>query len=378
MSGAKVFFSYANVDRPRVEVLVRMLESQGLDVWWDRDIPRGKSFNRVIEEALQQAKCAIVIWSRASVASEWVFNEASAARKRDMLVPVLIDDVEPPLEFRHLQAARLVDWKGDPADAEWAGLLDAVRGLVQQAGDAPAARVGPAPVPVQHRRWWQTPAGMALGAGGLLAGLAVFLIVLKQVGLVGGAAPNAPTATLPAAAPAAVVQAPATTQAAAGMPTAAAPQGTGQATAAGSPAHTNLLDPEEGGKLVIASEDSWRRVMERKLQSTIIGSRGFAVFAFRDEKPAAIDAVGVFVEASDRSNLKELAVYAADQSETGPFRKIAVLTVPNYRNMRAPFHEFKVEPFTARYVKVELVSWQQAEGMPNGYVGNLQLLGTLR
>ncbi len=71
-------------------------------------------------------------------------------------------------------------------------------------------------------------------------------------------------------------------------------------------------------------------------------------------------------------------MYASEQSETGPFRKIAVLSVPNYRNMRAPFHEFKVEPFTARYVKIELVSWQEAEGMPNGYVGSLELLGTLR
>jgi len=91
-----------------------------------------------------------------------------------------------------------------------------------------------------------------------------------------------------------------------------------------------------------------------------------------------IEAVGVFVESSDMHNLKELAVYASDQSETGPFRKIAVLTVPNYRNMRAPFHELKIEPFTARYVKVELTSWQGGEGLPNGYVGNLQLLGTLR
>ena len=88
-----------------------------------------------------------------------------------------------------------------------------------------------------------------------------------------------------------------------------------------------------------------------------------------------IDAVGVFVEYTSGTNLKELAVYAADQSETGPFRKVAVLTVPNYRNMRAPFHEFKVEPFTARYVKIELISWQ-GWGGPNGYVGNsIQLLG---
>ena len=131
MSGTAIFLSYASVDRARVEALVRALQSEGLDVWWDRDIPRGKNFSRVIEEALEQATCAIVVWSRASIDSEWVFNEASEARKRGMLVPVLVDDVEPPLEFRHLQAARLVEWRGDKSDSEWAGLLEAVRGLVK-------------------------------------------------------------------------------------------------------------------------------------------------------------------------------------------------------------------------------------------------------
>ena len=191
MSGEKIFMSYASVDRPRIELLVKTLEGQGLDVWWDRDIPRGKSFNRVIEEALQQAKCVIVIWSRASVASEWVFNEASDARKRQIMVPVLIDDVEPPLEFRHLQAARLVDWRGDLADREWAGLLEAVRGLVQQPDATSSGRMRSTP-PFVQKHWWQTPAGMGVGAGGLLAGLAVLLIAMKQVGLVGGAAQSPP------------------------------------------------------------------------------------------------------------------------------------------------------------------------------------------
>ncbi len=379
MSGEKIFISYAGVDRPRIELLIKTLEGQGLDAWWDRDIPRGKSFNRVIEQALQQARCVIVIWSHAAVASEWVFNEASDARKRQIMVPVLIDDVEPPLEFRHLQAARLVDWRGDPADREWAGLLEAVRDLVQRPDEMPAGRARSTASSVQ-KHWWQTPAGIALGAGGLLAGLAVLLIAIKQIGLLGGGAQSSPTAaTLPAAVVPAVVQAPAPTQAAAVMPPVATPQASaGGAKAAPSAAHANLLDPEEGGKLIIANEDGWRQVMERRLQTAVLGTHGFAVFAFRDERPAEIDAVAVYVESTSRSNLKELAIYAADQSETGPFRKITVLTLPNYRNMRAPLHEFKVDPFTARYVKVELVSWQEAGGMPNGYVGNLQLLGTLK
>jgi hypothetical protein len=200
MSGESIFLSYANEDRSRVELLIKALEGQGLDVWWDREIPRGKNFNRAIEDALQKASCAIVIWSTNSVASEWVFNEASAARKRGILVPVLIDDVEPPLKFRHLQAARLVDWGGDTGDLEWIGLLDAVHGLVQQAGSAPATRVASTPAPVHRGHWWRTAAGMAVGAGAFLVGVAVLLIALRQVGLLGGAAPDSHKGELPAAA----------------------------------------------------------------------------------------------------------------------------------------------------------------------------------
>jgi hypothetical protein len=310
MSGPNVFLSYANVDRPRVEGLVRMLESQGLDVWWDRDIPRGKNFNRVIEEALQQAKCAIVIWSQASVTSEWVFNEASAARKRGILVPVLIDAVEPPLEFRHLQTARLVDWHGDARDPEWIGLLDAVRGLVGQGEDASRNLRGAAPMAVQRRYWWQTPAGIAVGAGGLLLGVAVLLLALKEVGLLGGAESTPRPAVSPPGLPPPAAQAPAAVQPVAATPAAPPPRPSVEEKAA-TGWRINLLAPDDGGRLVIASEDNWRKVIEPKLDNAIIGTRGFAVFAFRDEKPATIDAVGVFVESSDMHNLKELAIYAS-------------------------------------------------------------------
>lgn len=378
MSNPAIFLSYASVDRARVEVLVKTLESEGLDVWWDRDIPRGKSFNRVIEDALNQARCAIAIWSKASIDSEWVFNEASEARKRGMLVPVLIDDVEPPLEFRHLQAARLVNWRGDKNDSEWAGLLEAVRGLIGQGGPTKTDRSA-ARGPIQdERRWWQTAAGMALGAGALLVGVAILVIALKQAGLIGGSASSSSTATPSAPAEPAVVQTPVTTQPPAVKRAAPESQAAGPHAAGGAAATTNLLDPEQGGKLVIASEDNWKDLIQRDLRTTVIASHGFAVFAFRDEKPAVIEAVAAYVESTNARNLKEIAVYAADQSETGPFRKVAQVTLPNYRNMRAPMHEIKVEPFTARYVKLELVSWQQGDGMPNGYVGNVQLLGRLR
>ena len=109
-------------------------------MWWDRDIPPGKTFDEVIEEALASAKCVIVLWSRESVQSEWVKAEASEAAKRRVLVPILADDVKIPLEFRRIQSARLIDWTDLPANADWDQLERALATLVGQRAKTQPAR----------------------------------------------------------------------------------------------------------------------------------------------------------------------------------------------------------------------------------------------
>lgn len=110
---ADIFISYASEDRPRVEPIAKVLENQGWSVWWDRTIPPGRTFDEVIEDALDSARCVIVIWSKSSVASSWVKTEASEGARRGILIPALIEDVQIPLEFRRVQAANLSDWSGE-------------------------------------------------------------------------------------------------------------------------------------------------------------------------------------------------------------------------------------------------------------------------
>ena len=106
---ADIFISYAREDRERAKELAGVLERRGWSVWWDRLIPAGGSFNRIIEEELTRAKCVIVLWSRHSVESNYVQNEAGEADRRSVLVPVLVEDVRIPLPFRHLQATPVED-----------------------------------------------------------------------------------------------------------------------------------------------------------------------------------------------------------------------------------------------------------------------------
>jgi len=125
-----IFISYASEDRARARVLANALERHDWSVWWDRKIRPGEKFAKVSEKAIADAQCVLVMWSEASVKSDWVQNEAAEGARREILVPALIDDVEIPFEFRRIQAARLVDWEAKSRHSEFDSLLDAVSAIL--------------------------------------------------------------------------------------------------------------------------------------------------------------------------------------------------------------------------------------------------------
>lgn len=135
-----IFISYASEDRSRVEPLVRALEGQGWSIWWDRTILPGEKFDEVIEKALDAAKCVIVVWSEKSKSSGWVRDEASEGAEREILVPILIDDVRPPLAFRRIQTANLIDWQGELPHQEFDKLVESISIILKKSPKRPHKR----------------------------------------------------------------------------------------------------------------------------------------------------------------------------------------------------------------------------------------------
>ena len=128
---ADLFISYAHEDEARVERLARALEEMGVSVFWDRQIPAGQTWRSHIGQALSAARCVVVVWSPASIASNWVSEEADEAKRRGILVPVLLDLVEPPIGFRSIQAADLSDWEPGRISPRFDKLLVDIRAILQ-------------------------------------------------------------------------------------------------------------------------------------------------------------------------------------------------------------------------------------------------------
>lgn len=127
---ADIFLSYASEDRSKAEALAQCLEIQGWEVWWDRIIPAGQRYAKIIEESLSAAKSVIVLWSEISVTKDFVKDEAQEGMDHSILIPVLIEDAKIPIGFRQRQAADLIGWDGSASAAAFQRLVGDIISLV--------------------------------------------------------------------------------------------------------------------------------------------------------------------------------------------------------------------------------------------------------
>lgn len=135
---ADIFVSYAREDIAEVECLVAALRAGGRSVWYDQAIRGGADFGEETTRALDAAKVVVVVWSKASIVSKWVRDEASVGRDSGTLIPISIDGVPPPLGFRQIQSIDFCGWTGDPVARSFQLLVEALLGQGDRPNAAPA------------------------------------------------------------------------------------------------------------------------------------------------------------------------------------------------------------------------------------------------
>jgi hypothetical protein len=125
------------------------------------------------EGFVRASKNIVVLWSNDSISSEWVKNEAAVAAQRGVLVPVLIDSVKVPLEFRRKQTADLIGWDGSSSYSGFQALCEALEGTTTS---DPATPHG-SPTRLDRRiRWGRTWMLVAI-AGIIVVSVSSYLVL---------------------------------------------------------------------------------------------------------------------------------------------------------------------------------------------------------
>ena len=175
-----VFLSYAHADRGPARQLTGALQRCGYTVWWDALLEGGTRYAASIDDALQAADAVLVLWSKQSVESDWVRDEAAQGRDRHRLVPLSLDGIMPPLGFRQIQMIDLSGWRGR-GDAPQIEAIE--RAIAVAIGQPAPPRPAQAKLTRRHAIAGGSAAAVALAGGGALVGW--------QAGLFGGGSAEA-------------------------------------------------------------------------------------------------------------------------------------------------------------------------------------------
>ena len=219
--------------------------------------------------------------------------------------------------------------------------------------------------------WWQTLPGVFTAMAGIITALAGLVVALYQAGFFQHsrqealAVSSAPMTTAPPSLAAAVVS--------------DAPSAPGASPGPAQPASKsiNLLAPENGGQVIVASSDAWAGTIDGKEETNYIhgaANQVEAVFAFKDEKPATLDMFTMLIRGTSEFNVKQFELFIGSNSPTGSFESIGKFQTQNVKLFKTPYQEFKFPPVKAKYLKIKLLS---TYGTSSADVAEVQLFGRM-
>lgn len=87
--------------------LAGLLTREGYVLWTEEEAATP------ITDRIADVRAAIVLWSPAARASEWVRAEANYARGQQKLIQAALDEEPPPMPFKGAESAPLAGWAGE-------------------------------------------------------------------------------------------------------------------------------------------------------------------------------------------------------------------------------------------------------------------------
>ena len=129
----ELFISYASANLPLVEQIAEFLRARGMFVYWDKELAlEGKQFAPIIDRAINEAQCVLVLWT--SERTAWVEAEALRAMKTDKFVQFREESEELTVPFNNVQCGtfELIDNALPPESLE--EIARAVKGKIGTLG----------------------------------------------------------------------------------------------------------------------------------------------------------------------------------------------------------------------------------------------------
>jgi len=126
-----IFISHSRNDKPWVAILAKVLQAEGYSVCWNKPDLTRENFTQVNQKTINNNRCVITVWSSSSIDSFWVKAETQSAMERGCLIPVLCQQVTPPLPYASLLTETLQSWQGDKKDLHYQHLLQTIRQYTQ-------------------------------------------------------------------------------------------------------------------------------------------------------------------------------------------------------------------------------------------------------
>lgn len=130
---ADIFLAYSRANSKKAGQFREAFEKEGFSVFVDVDMPAGVRWREHIEKQLNSCSVLVVLWSKTSVKSDYVKEEADIAKDRQKLFPVMITKCELPYGFRSFQTIDLTSWRADPNAPQWKRLIKDIRHRIRAA-----------------------------------------------------------------------------------------------------------------------------------------------------------------------------------------------------------------------------------------------------